>query len=136
MTAGHRPTAGRSTTGRRVGTAVSGTVLVICNLVTLLYTVLAWLAVPASIGDTNLIEGAWYTAFLGTVLAVVTAVLTVLPVTARWLGLRWLIVPAVLFVVATARWMYIDHAYPDWAENLQSGTSPMSTGDDQRTAIG
>ncbi|HEX2297004.1 MAG TPA: hypothetical protein VHH34_00555 [Pseudonocardiaceae bacterium] len=97
----------------RIGAVVSGTVLVIVNLVTLYYTVGSWLLVPSGPGDTNFIEGAWFTAFGGTVLALLTAVLTVIPVMARWLRKRWFLVPAVLFVAATARWVLIDQMYPE-----------------------
>ena len=104
--------------GRRIGAGLSGTVLVFANLVTLYYTVGSWLMIPSGIGDTNLIDGAWFTAFFGgTVLALFTAVLTVIPVAARWLRKRWFIVPAVLFVAATTRWVMIDQMYPepDWS---------------------
>ena len=130
MTAQRRPvpsthgSPGAQRTGKRVGAVISGTVLIICNLLTLLYTVMAWLAVPSGIGDTNIIEAAWYVAFLSTGFALVTAMLTVIPVTAGWLRGRWLVVPAVLFLAATARWMYIESAYPEWSENSQSAKPP------------
>ncbi|MGH8879934.1 MAG: hypothetical protein ACRD0P_21720, partial [Stackebrandtia sp.] len=99
--------------GRRIGAVLSGTVLVLVNLVTFIYAVISWVVTPEGIGDTSTIEGAWFGAFAGTVLALLTAVLTVIPVMARWLSKRWFLVPAVLFVVATARWVVIDQMYPE-----------------------
>jgi hypothetical protein len=115
--------------GKRVGTVLSGTVLVIGNMATLFFTVVAWLMMPAGIGDSNLIEGAWFNAFAGTVLALVTALLTILTVMARWLGKRWFIVPAVLFVVATARWVYIGAAYPEPIDRYGYGSAQVTVVD-------
>lgn len=104
----------KASLGRRIGAGLSGAVLVIIHLVTLYYTVGSWLLIPDGPWDTNLIEGAWFTAFFGgTVLATFSAMLTVIPVAARWLRKRWFIVPAVLFVAATARWVMIDQMYPE-----------------------
>ena len=117
----HPDPAARSATwarrGARIATVLSGAVLVIANLATLYCTLAGWLMVPSGVGDTNLIEGAWFAAFAGTVLAVLTGMLTVIPVMAGWLRKRWFIVPAVLFVAATTRWMMIDQMYPepDWS---------------------
>jgi hypothetical protein len=60
---------------------------------------------PSSPGDTHLIEGAWFTAFVGMVLALLTALLALIAVSARWLGKRWFIAPVLLFVIATMRWV-------------------------------
>lgn len=107
----------RTRRGSRIGAGLSGTVLVIANLATLYCTLAGWLMVPSGPGDTNLIDGAWFTAFAGTVLAVLTAMLTVLPVAVRWLRRWWFLVPAMLFVAATTRWVMIDQLYPepDWS---------------------
>lgn len=109
-------------TGQLVGTVLSGTVLVVGNLATLVCTVIAWLMMPSGPGDSNLIEGAWFTAFAGTVLAVVTVLLTIAPVAARWLGKKWFIVPVVLFALATTRWMYIDAVYPEPPDRYKYGS--------------
>jgi hypothetical protein len=61
---------------------LSGTVLVICNLIALLYTVISWLMVPSGIGDVNLLDGAWFTAVAGMVFALATMLLTIAPVAA------------------------------------------------------
>ena len=94
---------------------LSGIVLVVGNFATLVYTVISWLMMPSGPGDTNLIEGAWFTAFAGTVLALLTALLTLIAVKARWLSKRWFIVPAALLVAATLRWVSIDATYPGWS---------------------
>ena len=118
------PTAGERARrlGKRAGTVLSGIVLVIGNLATLYFTVVAWLMMPAGPGDSNHIEGAWFTGFAGAVLALVTALLTLVAVKARWLGRRWLIVPTTLFVVATARWAYIDVVYPEPPDRYRFGS--------------
>ncbi|MGH4008782.1 MAG: hypothetical protein ACRDTH_11615 [Pseudonocardiaceae bacterium] len=115
--------------GKWVGTVLSGTVLVIGNVATLFFTVVAWLMTPSGIGDSNHIEGAWFTAFAGTVLALVTALLTIAPVMARWLGKRWFIVPAVLFVIATTRWVYIGAAYPEPTDRYRYGSGQVAVVD-------
>lgn len=112
-------------TGRLVGAVLSGTVLVVGNVATLFFTVIAWLMMPSGPGDSNHIEGAWFTAFTGTVLAVVTVLLTIVPVAARWLGKKWFIVPVVLFALATARWMYIDAVYPEPPDRYRYGSSRL-----------
>lgn len=112
--------------GKRVGAVLSGTVLVIGNLATLFFTVLAWLMIPTGMGDSNHIEGAWFTAFAGTVLALATASLTLVPVAARWLDRRWFIVPAVLFVVATARWLYVGVVYPEPIDRYRYGSAQVT----------
>ena len=89
---------------------------------TLFFTVVAWLMMPAGPGDSNHIEGAWFAGFAGAVLALVTALLTLVAVKARWLGRRWLIVPTTLFVVATARWAYIDVVYPEPPDRYRFGS--------------
>lgn len=104
-----------------VGAVLSGAVLVIGNLAALFFTVVSWLMVPTGPGDSNHIEGAWFTAFMGTVLALLTALLTIIPVMARWLRKRWFIVPAVLFAVATTRWVYIDAVYPEEPDKYRFG---------------
>lgn len=118
------PTAGERARrlGKRAGTVLSGIVLVIGNLATLYFTVVAWLMMPAGPGDSNHIEGAWFAGFAGAVLALVTALLTLVAVKARWLGRRWLIVPTTLFVVATARWAYIDVVYPEPPDRYRFGS--------------
>ncbi|MGH3874402.1 MAG: hypothetical protein ACRDSR_23360 [Pseudonocardiaceae bacterium] len=121
--------------GQRLGALLSGAVLVIGNLATLFFAVVAWLMMPSGIGDSNHIEGAWFTAFAGTVLALVTALLTIVPVLARWLGKRWFIVPAVLFVAATVRWVYIDAAYPEPPDPYGSGSAQMTVVGSSATAI-
>lgn len=115
--------------GNRVGTVLSGTVLVIGNLTTLFFTVVAWLMMPAGIGDSNQIEGAWFTAFAGTVLALVTALLTIVSVKARLLSKRWLIIPALLFVAATARCVYIGAAYPEPPDRYRYGSAQVAVVD-------
>lgn len=114
-------------TGKFAGIALSGTVLVIANLITVFFTVIAWLMMPSGPGDSNHIEGAWFTAFTGTVLAVMTVLLTIIPVAARWLGKKWLIVPVVLFALATVRWMYIDAVYPEAPRHLSGAASGPSS---------
>ena len=109
--------------GKRAGTLLSGIVLVIGNLATLFFTVVAWLMMPAGPGDSNHIEGAWFAGFAGAVLALVTALVTLVAVKARWLGRRWFIVPTVLFVVATARWAYIDVVYPEPPDRYRFGSA-------------
>lgn len=112
--------------GKRVSTVLSAILLVIGNLAALFFTVVAWLITPAGIGDSNHIEGAWFTAFAGAVLALVTVLLTIAPVMARWLSKRWFIVPALLFVVATARWVYIDAVYPEPTDRYRYGSSQLT----------
>ncbi|MGH3929294.1 MAG: hypothetical protein ACRDTF_04885 [Pseudonocardiaceae bacterium] len=117
--------------GKVVGAVLSGTVLVVGNLAALFFTVVAWLMIPSGPGDSSRIEGAWFTAFAGTVLAVVTALLTIVPVAARWLGMKWFIVPALLFALTLARWMYIDAVYPEEPDRNRygSGQLPVTLGD-------
>lgn len=109
-------TAGRRR-GRRIAATISGTILVACNLVTLFFTVVAYLMAPSGVGDTNFIDGAFFVAFFSSFAAVGTAVLTLIPVAARWLRLRWLLLPAAIFVLATAWWVYIGTAYPEPDQN-------------------
>lgn len=113
-------------TGKRVGAVLSGVVLVVANVATLFFAVIAWLMMPSGPGDSNHIEGALFTAFAGTVLAVLAVLLTIIPVAARWLGKKWFIVPAVLFVLATARWIYIDDAYPEPPDRYRYGSAQIS----------
>jgi steroid 5-alpha reductase family enzyme len=117
---------------QRIGAILSTAVLTILNLVTLLYTVLAWLITPSDIGDTNLIDAAWSTAFFaGTLPAIITAILTLIPVAIRWLRVWWLLIPALLFILATARWTYIDHLYPAFP---RSATASVTGSTDPRPA--
>ena len=118
-----RVTLTRRADPQRAGTVLSGIVLVIGNLATLFFTVVAWLMMPAGPGDSNHIEGAWFAGFAGAVLALVTALVTLVAVKARWLGRRWFIVPTVLFVVATARWAYIDVVYPEPPDRYRFGSA-------------
>ncbi|MGH3623234.1 MAG: hypothetical protein ACRDQ5_15790, partial [Sciscionella sp.] len=110
----HAPSTSEPATRRRIRLAcavVSGTILIAGHLLTLLFTAFGWWMTPSGPGDPNLIEGAWFTAFTGTVLALCTGLLTLPALRARWLGTRWLLVPVVLFVVATVRWVSIGLAY-------------------------
>gem|GEM_PF-3741871 len=113
--------------GRLTGTVFSGTVLVIGNLATLFCTVVAWLMMPSGPGDSNHIEGAWFTAFAGMILALITALVTLVAVKTGWLGKWWFIAPMVLFVVTTARWVYIDAVYPEPRDRYGSGQVAMKT---------
>lgn len=115
--------------GRFVGVVLSGIVLVVGNALTLFCTVLAWLMMPDGLGDTNSIDGAWFSGFAGMVLAVVTVLLTIVPVAARWLGKKWFILPVVLLVLATARWMYIGEVYPPPPDKYRYGSSWLSVND-------
>ncbi|MGH3977782.1 MAG: hypothetical protein ACRDRZ_02085 [Pseudonocardiaceae bacterium] len=95
--------------------------LVLLNLVTAYFAVLAWIVTPDGAYDRDVLTGIGVLTLLGTGLALVTALLTFIAVKARWLGRRWFIVPVVLFVVATARWVYIDVVYPDLPEGYGFG---------------
>lgn len=113
-----RPVAAGVTIGERTrrwirlaGSLVSGTVLVASNLVALFFTGIGWMMIPEGFADDNLIEGAWWTAFIGTLFAAVTWLLTMLARRAGWLGRWWLVAPAVLFVASTVRWAYIGWVY-------------------------
>ncbi|HEX2298747.1 MAG TPA: hypothetical protein VHH34_09550 [Pseudonocardiaceae bacterium] len=123
MTAEQHPDRGASPAatargGKLAAAVISGIVLVSGNLAASVYTAMSWLMTPSGPGDTNLIEGAWFTAFTGMVLALLTALLTLVAVSARWLGKRWFIAPVLLFIIATVRWVSIGFLYPEWAAHL------------------
>lgn len=101
---------------RSIGIGVSAVVLASIHAVTALFLAISLIDQPSGIGDTNYIDGAFFTAFYASAFAVVAAILTTPIVLVGWLNKRWLLIPLVLFVVATSRWIYIGNVYPGPAD--------------------
>ncbi|MFF4398793.1 hypothetical protein [Streptomyces sp. NPDC001480] len=84
-----------------LGAAVYAMVVAFLNLLTGVYTWLAF-ARPRMFPFDNIVFG-----YIACLLAALTALLTVFPVAKRWLGIWFLGPPAVLFLVALGRLVYI-----------------------------
>lgn len=96
-----------------IGVWLSGLVLVLLNLLTAYFAIIVWTVRPDAAYDRDRLAAAGAGAFLGMALALVTALLTIIPSKASWLSKWWYIVPATLFVVALARLVHLQVAYPD-----------------------
>ncbi|MGW7260212.1 hypothetical protein [Streptomyces sp. NPDC054834] len=81
--------------------AVSAVVLAFLNFLTGVYTWLAF-ARPKMFPFDNIVFG-----YIACLLAAITALLTLIPVAKRWLGIWLLSPPAALFLVALGRLVYI-----------------------------
>jgi hypothetical protein len=93
---------------------VSVAVLGILNGLGALLVVAAYAMMPADRWDQEMLDGAGITALLALPVAVLTALLTVYPARLHWLGRRWLVAPAVVFVLALARYVWLDQVYQPW----------------------
>lgn len=112
-------------TGQVVGTVLSGSVLLILHLTTACIAFLAWITTPGGAWDDDVLAGLTVLVFMGMALALVSALLTVVPVAARWLSKKWFIVPAVLFALTLARWVYIDAVYPEEPDRYKYGSGQL-----------
>jgi hypothetical protein len=122
MPATARPTGERTRPpGKIVGAVVGGAVLTLLNLAALYFTAVSWLITPDGSWDDDVLSGVTAAAAIGTCLALFTTLITIIPVKARWLTKWWLLVPAVLFVLATARLVQLAVTYPDLPDSYGLG---------------
>lgn len=105
---GRQPGRGPST-----ATVVSAIFLGLANLVTAFCAYSAVSITPRAAWDHDALLGVTVAALCGEVSAVLTALLTIGPVKARWLGKWWFAAPVVMLVIAWARLSWINHVYPE-----------------------
>ena len=97
----------------KVRRRVAAAILVVLNLAALYFVGISWLVTPDGPWDDDVLAGLTAAALIGAALAVPTTLLTVVPVLLRWLRAWWFAVPAILFILAVARVIYLGAAYPE-----------------------
>lgn len=99
--------------GPAIGVVFSAIALTALNAAAFLLVAISWLVRPGGAWDYDVLAGLTAAALVGAGLAVLTALLTTVPVKIHWLRARWFVVPIVLLVFAVARVVYLDVSYPD-----------------------
>jgi hypothetical protein len=97
---------------KTAGTVLSGVLLGLVNLAAAILVVLSWVLTPDGDWDRHGAEAIAAAAFLGAGLALAALVLTIVPVAVRWIGKKWYLLPLATFVVAVARFVFLDWFYP------------------------
>ena len=95
------------------GRWISGTVLAVINFLTFYLVGISWAITPDGQWDDDTVVGLSTAAFVGAVIAIFTAILTVIPVGMRWLRPWWFAIPVVLLILGVARVIHLGHAYPE-----------------------
>ncbi|WP_405762438.1 hypothetical protein OG234_28740 [Streptomyces sp. NBC_01420] len=89
-----------------------GVLLILVNLLNAYIAYGALMVQPQGAWDDSTLTGIGFATGLLMVLGVLTALLTLIPVTRRSFSRWWLAPPVVFLVAGLARLQYIDHVYP------------------------
>ncbi|MDI3406314.1 hypothetical protein [Streptomyces cavernicola] len=99
---------------RTPASALSALVLTLLHLAAAACLALAYGMTPDGPHDREALDGAGVGALFAVGITVPALALTVLPVAMHWLTRRWFAPPALLLLLAAARYAYLVTAYDPW----------------------